>query len=134
MADEGNPIEVAPSQVRGLKHREQSGKFCLALGRTFTGAGIETGSLPPPALAIEVAPSQVRGLKPLKYLAKSLEAIVAPSQVRGLKQRSFNLLWRQRSRTFTGAGIETANLVAANNVAVSRTFTGAGIETSFQTS
>ncbi|KXT51220.1 hypothetical protein HMPREF3038_01506 [Akkermansia sp. KLE1797] len=55
-------MAVAPSRVRGLK-------LCtfvthnLCMGRTLTGAWIETGLNQFPYLSMRVAPSRVRGLK-----------------------------------------------------------------------
>ena len=55
------------------------------LGRTLTGAWIETGICTPRQRCTRVAPSRVRGLKQCKSFFLKNHKIVAPSRVRGLK-------------------------------------------------
>ena len=56
-----------------------------ALGRTLTGAWIETRLEWVPLEGRRVAPSRVRGLKRLYSYDTVIALVVAPSRVRGLK-------------------------------------------------
>ena len=80
----------------------------LTLGRTFTGAWIET----------------------LATIDRYAKVYVAPLRVRGLKHQYSELAYRQTiRRTFTGAWIETGLESLCTVLRFSRTFTGAWIET-----
>ena len=57
-----SPLVVAPLQVRGLKHAAVA-TMHKAVGRTFTGAWIETIKTMLSSIHFLVAPLQVRGLK-----------------------------------------------------------------------
>ena len=82
---------VAPSRVRGLKHYTHYARF-VHIGRTLTGAWIETSKGP-----ILIPTS-----------------LVAPSRVRGLKLFSGNGFCNAPSRTLTGAWIETGRRHSAS--------------------
>ena len=76
---------VAPSRVRGLKHRLLKRQGTLRR-RTLTGAWIETPIVKKARHLEAVAPSRVRGLKPRKNKKTLISRGVAPSRVRGLKR------------------------------------------------
>ena len=64
------------------------------VGRTFTGAWIETEFERHRKRCTAVAPLQVRGLKPIVVKDYELGITVAPLQVRGLKQPHYSSSFR----------------------------------------
>ncbi len=67
----------------------------VLVGRTFTGAWIETLSTYEPKMYPTVAPLRVRGLKRQCLSADVRQLLVAPLRVRGLKLAMFRLIQRE---------------------------------------
>ena len=77
------------------------------LGRSFTGAWIETLGSKLFKFELIVAPSRERGLKPFWVIWITIILSVAPSRERGLKRYAKISREVCSCRSFTGAWIET---------------------------
>ena len=120
---------VAPSRERGSKQPEQPIAPACRLGRSLTGARIETPCHPELFPGRAVAPSRERGSKQPAHEGHQPEQRVAPSRERGSKRRDGHDRRCQRGSLPHGSADRNLTRGDGFGVAACRSLTGARIET-----